>query len=111
MKKGRFIKRRLEKLRKRLYWGFDALKGGRTKAHYDDIRFILENYGSEESNTRRDRHLGDLLDHAVKTTDFYREFSDYGKLQDFPILNKSVIRENYSSIQSNAFLRINLISS
>jgi len=103
MKKGRFIKRRLEKLRKRLYWGFDALKGGRTKAHYDDIRFILENYGSEESNTRRDRHLGDLLDHAVKTTDFYREFSDYGKLQDFPILNKSVIRENYSSIQSNTF--------
>ncbi|MDT7829340.1 CoF synthetase [Pricia sp. S334] len=103
MKKGSFIKTRLEKLRNRLYWGFDALKGGRTKAHYDDIRFILENYGSEESNNRRDRHLGDLLDHAVKTTDFYREFSGYGNLQDFPILNKSVIRENYPSIQSSAF--------
>lgn len=103
MKKVFSIKRNLENLRKEFFWGFDALMGGRTKSHYDDIKNILENYGSEKSSRRRNQHLHNLLDHAVTTTDFYREFSGYATLQNFPIINKSIIRENYEAIQSDAF--------
>lgn len=103
MRKLFSIRRGLEKWRKKLFWDFDAVTGGKTKAHYDDIKFILENYGSQESQERRNKHLDTLLDHAVSTTDFYKELSGYRTLQDFPIINKSIIRENFKEFQSDTF--------
>jgi len=103
MKKEFSIKNYLEPLRKEIFWGLDALRGGKTKSHYDDIKYILENYGSQESKDRRNKHLNNLLDHAVSTTDFYRELSGYQTLQDFPIINKSIIREDFKDFQSDAY--------
>lgn len=93
----------LEKLRKEAFWVSDTLKGGHVKSHYEDIKCILENFDSPESLRRRNHHLNNILDHAVTTTDLYREYSGYTSLQDFPIINKSIIRKNYESIQSDPF--------
>src|SRR5680860_809481 len=93
----------LEKLRKEGFWLSDTLKGGYVKSHYEDIKCILENFDCPESLKRRNHHLNNILDHAVTTTDFYREYSGYTSLQDFPIINKSIIRKNYESIQSDPF--------
>lgn len=97
------MKRMTEKLRKELFWGLDALKGGHIKSHFEDIKDILENYGTKESSERRKGHLNNLLEHAVNATEFYKEFKDYRTLADFPVINKSIIRENYNTIQSEVF--------
>ncbi len=93
----------LENLRKEGFWLSDMLKGGHIKSHYQDIKGILENFDSPESLKRRNHHLNNILNHAVTTTDFYREYSGKTDLRDFPIINKSIIRKNYDSIQSDPF--------
>lgn len=93
-----------EQLRNTLFWIFDALKGGKLKAQYKDIGQILENFDSPESKERRDLLLKKLLRHASKTTPFYKDYSTVKNLQDFPIVDKAIILDNYQAFQSSAYV-------
>lgn len=93
----------LEKLRFYMFWIFDFLKGGNIKSHYDDIRFILENYGTEESLERRNAHLSSLLNHAISSVPFYKDLNDNASMKDFPIVNKILLRESLDSFVSEKF--------
>ena len=93
----------IEKLRKLAFWTVDFFKGGSVRSHYNDIRFILENYNSKESQHRRQKHLDNLLNHAIATTRFYSAYENFKSLEDFPIINKSIIRENIEEILSSKY--------
>lgn len=93
----------LQKLRNRFYWLFDYIKGGRVKRHYDQIKFILENYGSAEAEKLRSNNLKNLLNHAVEHVSFYKSYSKTLELQSFPVINKAVIREQLDQFQSSFF--------
>lgn len=82
----------------------DALKGGKLNADYQDIARILENFDSPDSKERRDELLKQLLRHASDTTPFYREYGNSEDLQDFPLINKSVIRDNFQAFQSSEYV-------
>lgn len=93
-----------EKLRNRLFWALDALKGGKLKAHYQDIACIMESFDVPESKARRDSLLEQLLRHASRTTPFYNEFKDSESLQDFPVVDKMFIRDNFDAFQSTEYI-------
>jgi phenylacetate-CoA ligase len=93
----------LEKVRKLGFWIVDAFWGGKIRRHYKDIAFILENYSSESSRLRREKHLENLLFHATTTTEFYKPVRNYTSLNDFPVINKRTIRENLNEIRSEKY--------
>ncbi|HEA22430.1 hypothetical protein LCGC14_1512620 [marine sediment metagenome] len=94
----------LQVFRKTLFWSLDILKGGIVKNHLKDVKNILENFDSIESRLRRSETLNKLLDHAANTTTYYGQFGNFKSLQDFPVINKNVIRDQYDDFRSTAFI-------
>ncbi|GAA3514329.1 phenylacetate--CoA ligase family protein [Aquimarina addita] len=93
----------LQNIRKKLFWSLDTLKGNRVKDHYQDIQEILENIGSVESNAKRTKSLEKLLNHAVKTAPFYKQFAGYTSLENFKVIDKNMIRDHYDDFKSSVF--------
>lgn len=98
----------LEKIRNYGFWFLDFLKGRSVYKHYNDIKFILENENSLLSQKRQFLNLNELLNHAVKTTSFYKKHKDYNSIIDFPIIDKNIIRENIDLFLSNKYDKKNL---
>lgn len=99
----------LEKARGTGFWGLDYLKGQRVKKHYEDIKFILENENSAESINRRKNYLDAIIHHALTTVPYYTGMKKRG-LEDFPIINKNIIRDNIDSFISSKFKKEELLS-
>ena len=93
--------RLLEKSRYYSFWFVDLLKGGKIRSHYHDIKFILENYKSDKSKKLRDKHLNELLSHAVQNTSFYKSYSNFNSISDFPVIDKLMLRESFEGFISN----------
>lgn len=93
----------LQTLRKRLYWSMDSLRGGPIKLHYQDIKSIMSNPESPQSIQKRAQSLDKLLHHAVTTTPFYKEFSNFKSLEDFTVIDKNIIRDYYEDFKSSEF--------
>jgi phenylacetate-CoA ligase len=93
----------LESVRKISFWVIDFLKGSPVRKHYNDIKYILENFQSEKSKNRRDDYLSEILMHAVNTTPFYENIEVNIGLQNFPIINKGIIRDNYDDFKSLSY--------
>lgn len=98
------MKQLAEKLRNKIFWSLDALKGGKLIAHYRDIAQILENYDTPESQKRRANLLKQLLKHASGTTEFYKEYKNIQNLEDFPVIDKCIIRDNFDAFQSTEYI-------
>ncbi|MDT7830653.1 CoF synthetase [Pricia sp. S334] len=93
----------LQTLRRNVFWFLDTLKGSPVKTHLRDVQQILENFGSAESRNRRAESLERLLDHAVKSTSYYARFANFSRLEDFPVVNKNIIRDDYDNFRSSDF--------
>src|SRR5690606_37195906 len=91
-----------EYLRKILFWTVDFLKGGQHRKHYLDIRCIQENFKSAEASKTRGAYLKNLLVHAISTVPYYQNLKERF-LSVFPVVNKSVIRVNFTSFQSSGY--------
>ena len=59
-----------EKLRWAGFWILDGLRGGQTRKYYDRIRYAWKE-GSSVAET--EERIQNLIRHAVKTTDFYKD--------------------------------------
>lgn len=83
-------------LRRAGFWVMDTAKGGEIRAHYNDIRRKIENnYDTKEE-------LISLLEHAGNTVPFYKDIKRKD-LTDFPVVNKSIYKDNYDSFQSSDY--------
>ncbi|MEP1488275.1 MAG: hypothetical protein ABJK28_07585 [Algibacter sp.] len=94
----------LKLVRKYSFWGYDFLRGGQLKKHYLDVKFILENYGSKESLSLREKYLRDLLEHAVKTSAYYKKTVVSSKFEDFPVINKNTVLNNFEDFKSSKYV-------
>lgn len=83
---------------RKTYWINDFIKGSPIRSQYRDIRSIIED--KERGEKKREQYLENLLTHAVTNTEFYSKF-DYKDLCSFPIVNKSILIENYEKIKVN----------
>ncbi len=90
----------LENLRHLSFWLIDALRGFKIKKHVNDITFILENYSSSEAIKLQADKKRDLLKHASSTTEFYKSYKTF---DEFPIINKNIIRTRKKDFESQPF--------
>ncbi len=93
-----------EWIRSASYWTLDFLRGSSVKKHYEDIKSIIE----KNEVTSQKKNLNNILDYASTNVKFYKPYSDYTSLNDFPVINKNVMKEHYDDFQSPEFLQSNV---
>ena len=81
-----------------LFWLMDFLIGGQIHKAYKDIKRCYYN-----GNNHIEKDVSNLLEHARKTTKFYSKYTQ-NKIEDFPIMNKRMIIENYEEIKSSKYI-------
>ncbi|MEZ4811264.1 MAG: CoF synthetase [Allomuricauda sp.] len=96
----------LPQLRKTVFWSLDFLKGAPIRNHVKDIRKTL--WHPDRAKGERKTNLSKLLTHAVETTPFYQKFKTFPSLEDFPIIDKNLILNNYDDFKSTSFLNATL---
>ncbi len=80
------------------FWASDRFQGSPIGKHCEDIETQLA-LGTQPTD-----RLEALLRYAVKHTPFHTGRRGFGSLQDFPVINKTVIKAQYEAFRSDAFL-------
>jgi len=94
------LKQKKISMRDKIFWFQDFLRGKKVTNHYEQIKLIIENKDTAVTKKIQETNLNDLLSYAVDNTDFYKSYKDFTSLQDFPVVNKNIIREDYSQFIS-----------
>lgn len=89
-----------EKLRWIGFWMLDRLRGGQIRRYYEQIRYAWEKGSSLEETENR---IQALITHAVKTTEFYKDYPEDVSLKDLPVVNKDTFRQQYERFVSSDF--------
>jgi phenylacetate-CoA ligase len=86
-----------------MYWIIDALKGGSVRKHFKDVTYLLETGKANSLALRR------ILVHARGSVGFYKSTSDKHDINDFPVVNKSIIKAASDQFISSEFSKDQLI--
>lgn len=89
-------------LRRKIFWFLDKIKGQPLKQLCKQTHTILEAENREWSKAENTKQLDKLIAHATQTTSFYSN-KGFKHLQDFPVINKNIIREDYDAFLSKKF--------
>ena len=81
-----------------LYRLTDFLKMGGGYARFRRVLSVLHGESGGDSE-----QLKKILSHAVKNVEFYKTYSDFRGLADFPVVNKAVIRNNGARMLARGF--------
>jgi phenylacetate-CoA ligase len=84
-----------------IFWGLDFLSGSPVCRHLHNIRVVSKNAALLSAHQIKQVQL--LLDHAVKTTDFFKNYDKIKDLKNLPVINKNIIRESYNHFLSNVY--------
>jgi phenylacetate-CoA ligase len=87
-----------ETVRRYGFWLFDAVSGGHVRQYVSDLEKKMQG-GLDTSSD----DLRKMLDHAVNTTDFYGKYKDYSSIKDFPVIKKSLVKEQYHHFISSEY--------
>lgn len=90
-------------IRKQTFWLLDRLKGGPVRKHLKEIAAMYDAKSLNEKIDQTHRRLTKILQHAQSTTDYYKQFAHEEGLSAFPIINKNIVRENYSAFLSDKY--------
>jgi len=88
----------LNKIRLNAFWFLDTIKGNPLKKDLNDIQntFKIRSFTSLQEKNKS--ILNELLDTAVHSTKFYSPYKSYKSLQDFPVVDKLIIKNNFEDI-------------
>ena len=81
-----------------LYRLTDFLKMGGGYTRFRRVLSVLRGESGGDSE-----QLKKILSHAVKNVEFYKTYSDFRGLADFPVVNKAVIRNNGARMLARGF--------
>ncbi|MFS0516514.1 phenylacetate--CoA ligase family protein [Nostoc sp. UIC 10607] len=87
--------------RKALFWGLDYMQGAPIYTHLCNIQQVTADVSL--LGEHQAQQLKSLLTHAVQTTDFYKNYDASGQLEDFPVVDKNIIRESFERFESTVF--------
>lgn len=101
----------LSRLRRSAFWSLDRFRGRPVRTAYDEIATIdgLDSDDPVVKNHQENR-LTKIIEHAVTTTDFYRQFSKNIPLERLPVVNKDVIRRQQHKFLSSTYNKNQLIT-
>lgn len=83
-------------VRRKLFWINDFLHGNPIGVHYRDINKIINN--PIVGIKRQKYHLNELIDFSVRNSKYYSKFFNED-FESFPVMNKTLLRENYELIK------------
>jgi len=98
----------LEKIRNKIFWIVDFLKGSPIKKHVYNIKHIVEFPESKENIIEQNNTLNNVLKFSSTMVPFYCN-SNSIKLTDFPVINKNIIRDNLEKFIAKDQTKENLI--
>ena len=99
----------LEFCRNRAYWAMDAIKGGKVRKSLDLLEQVEGGKMSdEEVNQYQLEQLKKLLEHTRQTVPYYAGMSSQ-KLENWPIITKTTIKNSQNEFFSNLYNRSGLI--
>jgi len=82
---------------------YDWFNGGKVAKHLGDLSsFFNDSVSGGHNNSIR---LSELLDYSVENVSFYSGFNNYKSLEEFPVIQKTDIKNNYDSMISTHFAR------
>ena len=90
----------LNKIRRYSFWVLDFFKGGNLRKNLSDITFINENFFHPITEKKREVYLKNILSHSIKNLNFYNKLKVDSVLEDFPVINKNIIRDNFQDFQA-----------
>jgi len=96
-------------IRKNIFWIIDALTGGNVKNHLKEINIILDDPVNERAKKIQNNNLRNILKHAANTTPYYKNYNNTHSVLDFPVINKTIIQDNYEQFQSLEYKNKNKI--
>lgn len=88
----------LKKARRSIFWMLDAFRHNPVRTHYEDILYIQKENGGSQ-----DERLRSILKYAIQNVPFYREIPE-PDLEHFPIMSKTVYKEQGDYCRSEEFL-------
>lgn len=89
-----------------LFYVYDFIKGAKVIRHYKSVKSLIEKPNSSNES------LNKLLNHACKEA--YYNSTVLPSLQNFPIVNKTIIRANFDQFQAKNYVgqpKINMTTS
>lgn len=89
-------------LRQHIFWFLDKIKGLPLKQLCKQTHAILEAENREWTKDENAKQLNRLIAHTKQTTSFYKN-TELKTLQDFPVINKNIIREDFDAFFSSKF--------
>jgi len=87
------------------FWSLDFLTGSKVRRHYVDIKSIMENGIDPNVIKMQQDYLNSILKYAIENVEFYKKFKAFDSIKSFPVINKSIIRNDYEAFQSPEFLK------
>lgn len=100
----------LEFARESAFWIIDSLKGKRVKSALEILHNCEDGVWSEaQVSTYQEEQIQKLLSHAKATVPFYEDQDDT-ILENWPVVNKNILRSNGNSVLSNKYKKENLIA-
>ena len=89
--------------RHKFFWLLDGLKNAQIKNQLKEIEFCVEHPKSNKAIQTKEDHLSRLLNHAAKTTPYYKTLSGVNRVSDFPVIRKTIIQDDFERFQSSEF--------
>ncbi|MDW7761964.1 MAG: CoF synthetase [Acidobacteriota bacterium] len=91
-------------IRENGFWLQDRLQGDSIRKHLIDISCILERPGSPETKENVNRAMTNLLRHVTTTTPYYKKYINRS-LKEYPVIDKTIIRESGDAFLSEKYSR------
>jgi phenylacetate-CoA ligase len=90
-------------IHKNIYWLSDTIKGRKVRKHYEEIENSLKRHRNLDSH--QNYYLQLLLKHAKRDVPFYMHLNENATINEFPLVNKNIIRNNFEKFRSASYLK------
>ena len=94
-------------LRNTVFWALDFLKGNPIRNHLREIQEINDSE-PEQILKYQDRKISDIVSYSKQFVPYYRD-SKFEKFDDFPIVNKSIYKDNLEAFLSERYTKESMI--
>lgn len=90
-------------LRNILFWFLDSIKGGYIRKQIKEIKYSVIHPESSNSENLKKKYIDKLLIHATNSTPYYSSYKNFNSIQDFPVIKKVIIQQNFDKFQSTEY--------
>jgi len=98
----------LDTFRYKGYWMVDWISGRKVGNNYNQICKVLNDDSRNNPNITNHKLINRILQHAVKNVTYYNGYNT-SDLTKYPVINKTLIRNNFERFISKAFNEKDLI--